>query len=65
MILLFYPTFDVNEGVKMNEENVKRFTLRIDRKLFEKIKEQAKVNKRAIGKEIEFLLEEIFTKENR
>jgi hypothetical protein len=35
----------------------KRFTLRMDDKLFEAIKEQAEENKRSIAKEIEFLLE--------
>lgn len=35
-----------------------RFTLRIEKELFEKIKERAHVNKRAIGREIEFILEQ-------
>lgn len=38
-------------------EEIKRFTLRIDAKLFEKIKKQAKENKRAVGKEIEYILD--------
>ncbi|AGR47198.1 hypothetical protein JIMMER1_64 [Brevibacillus phage Jimmer1] len=35
----------------------KRFTLRMDADLFERIKEQADKNKRSIAKEIEFLIE--------
>jgi len=35
----------------------KRFTLRIDSDLFATIKQQAEKNKRAIGSEIEFILE--------
>ena len=34
----------------------KRFTLRIDKNLFEEIKKRAKKNRRAIGKEIEYIL---------
>jgi len=41
----------------MQDEQVKRFTLRIETSLFELIKQKAKDNKRAIGKEIEFILE--------
>ena len=41
----------------MNEEKIKRFTLRLDQELFEQVKKQAFTNKRAIGKEIEFQLE--------
>ncbi|MFD2704193.1 DUF6364 family protein [Salibacterium lacus] len=35
----------------------KRFTLRMDENLFEKIEEQAERNKRSVAKEIEHLLE--------
>ncbi|WP_405103126.1 DUF6364 family protein [Oceanobacillus sp. FSL H7-0719] len=35
----------------------KRFTLRMDEKVFEQIKEQAEKNKRSVAKEIEFVLE--------
>lgn len=35
----------------------KRFTLRIDAEIFEKIKEQSSENKRSIAKEIEYILE--------
>lgn len=47
----------------MNDENAKefhRFTLRINKKLFEVIQKSANKNKRAIGKEIEFVLEQIY-----
>lgn len=43
-----------NGGIMMSKE--KRFTLRIDEDVFEKIKEEAEKNKRSITKEIEFLL---------
>lgn len=35
----------------------KRFTLRIDEDVFEKIKKEAEKNKRSITKEIEYLLD--------
>jgi len=41
----------------MNDDDLKRFTLRIDEKLFEQVKEQATKNKRSIAKEIEYILE--------
>lgn len=41
-------------------ETDKRFTLRIDKKLFEIVEQSAKKNKRAIGREIEFILESYF-----
>lgn len=41
-----------------------RFTLRINKALFLVIKEFAKKNKRAIGKEIEFALENCYQKQN-
>ena len=37
-------------------EEIKRFTLRINLEVFEKIKTQAKENRRAVGKEIEYIL---------
>ena len=40
----------------------KRFTLRLDGKLFEKIKTLSKQNKRATGKQIEFILEQYIEK---
>lgn len=43
--------------IKKYEEQEKRFTLRMDLKLFEKIKKMADKNKRSIAKEIEFALE--------
>ena len=38
----------------------KRFTLRMDNDLFERVKDQAEVNKRSIAKEIEYLIEKYF-----
>lgn len=38
----------------------KRFTLRMDSEIFEKVKKQAEKNKRSIAKEIEYLLEQYF-----
>lgn len=37
-------------------EEEKRFTLRLNAKLFEAIKMQAKLNRRSVAKEIEFIL---------
>ena len=48
----------------MDNENIKRFTLRLDMNLFEKIKQIAKINKRAIGKEIEYQLEKCLKTDN-
>ena len=45
-------------------ENDVRFTLRIDKELFEKIKASAIINRRAIGREIEFRLDEYFKQKN-
>ena len=39
-------------------ELVKAFTLRIDIKLFEQVKTLSKQNKRSIGKEIEYAIEQ-------
>lgn len=44
------------------DDNNKRFTLRIDYDIFAKIKEKAKLNKRSIGKEIEYRLEQSLQK---
>ncbi len=41
-------------------ESDKRFTLRIDKELFKKIEFHAKKDKRAIGREIEFILSQYF-----
>lgn len=41
-------------------ESDKRFTLRIDNNLFKRVEQSAKKNKRAIGREIEFILEQYF-----
>lgn len=40
----------------MSDEQMKRFTLRIDKNLFEKIKQKAQKERRAIGKQIEYML---------
>lgn len=45
---------------KFTREEDKRFTLRIAKELFEKVEFSAKKNKRAIGREIEFILEQYF-----
>lgn len=42
----------------------KRFTLRMDAKLFEVVKKQAEKNKRSIAKEIEYLLEQYLKNNN-
>ena len=49
--------------MKMTEQ--KRFTLRMDGKLFEQIAERAAENKRSIAKEIEFLLEQHIKTEDK
>lgn len=41
-------------------ETDKRFTLRIDSELFRLMEASAKKNKRAIGREIEFIIEQHF-----
>ena len=41
---------------KYTRDTDKRFTLRIDQNLFEIIKIQAALNRRAVGKEIEYVL---------
>lgn len=41
-------------------ETDKRFTLRIDKELFQKIEAHAKKDKRAVGREIEFILAQYF-----
>ena len=41
-------------------KTVKAYTLRIDANLFEKVKQQAMLNKRSIAKEIEYSLEKIY-----
>ena len=41
-------------------EEDKRFTLRIEKDLFKKVEESAHKNKRAIGREIAFILEQYF-----
>ena len=61
---MYYHIVDVinntlRKAIKMiNDTKLepKRFTLRIDKNLFEEIKKRAKLNRRAIGKEIEYIL---------
>ena len=48
----------------MNKHDIKRFTLRMDLKLFEIIKEEARKNKRSVAMEIEFILEQYALKNN-
>lgn len=36
----------------------KRFTLRMNQRIFDKVSEQAKKNKRSIAKEIEYIIEQ-------
>jgi hypothetical protein len=49
------------ELIMMSDQ--KRFTLRIDAEIFDKIKEQADSNKRSIAKEIEYILEKYVDKD--
>lgn len=42
------------------KENDSRFTLRIPTELLERVKEEAQLNKRSTGKQIEFILEQWF-----
>lgn len=48
---------------KYTKETDKRFTLRIDKNLFEATKESARQNRRAIGKEMEFALFQYYKQE--
>lgn len=50
--------------LKEKPEEVVRFTLRIEKNLFEAAKKSAKHNRRATGKEIEFALFEYYKKLN-
>ena len=45
----------------MNND-IKRFTMRIDNKVYEVVKQEAKRNKRSVAKEIEFVLEKCYEK---
>lgn len=51
-----------NGDITMTSDSIKRFTLRIDLELYQKLKEDAKVNKRSVAKEIEFRLEQTYKK---
>lgn len=50
---------------KYTRADQKRFTLRMDEELFEKVKASAKENKRSIGKEIEFVLDQYFENDQK
>ncbi len=54
----------MTENDKFTREEDKRFTLRIDKQLFNLVEKSAKKNKRAIGREIEFILEQYFQSES-
>lgn len=43
----------------------KRFTLRIERNLFKMVEEQAKIDRRSIGREIEAILAAYFESKNK
>ncbi|CDK34280.1 Arc family DNA-binding protein [Ligilactobacillus salivarius] len=45
---------------KFTNDNDKRFTLRIDKELFDIVSKSAKKNKRSTNKEIEFVLQQYF-----
>lgn len=48
------------ETDKYTRDTDKRFTLRIEKELFKKVEDSARRNKRAVGREIEFILEQYF-----
>ena len=48
------------KGAEIMENEQTRFTMRIDKAIFEKVKEHAVKNKRSAVKEIEFILEKYF-----
>lgn len=47
----------MSEKDKYTRDEDKRFTLRINKELFAKLEESARKHKRAIGREIEYILE--------
>lgn len=47
------------------EKEQTRFTMRINKALFEKVKDSAEKNKRSAVKEIEFILEKYFEDEEK
>lgn len=50
----------MNNNNRFTRDSDKRFTLRIDAELFKLIESSARKSKRAIGREIEFILEQHF-----
>ena len=56
--------FNMSNKDPYTKETDTRFTLRISTELLEKVKLQAKKTKRSTGKEIEFIIEDWFKKNN-
>ena len=54
----------MSENDKYTRDTDVRFTLRIEKDLFEKVKASAIKNKRAIGREIAYQLEQFFNSKN-
>lgn len=48
----------MSENDKYTRDEDKRFTLRIEKGLFQRIEDAARAHKRSIGREIEYLLEQ-------
>ena len=64
-VILMYTNVIKIIGVdNMSDEGLKRFTLRIDEKIFNEIKTRSVKNKRSIAKEIEYILEEYLESES-
>ena len=64
-VILMYTNVIKIIGVdNMSDEGLKRFTLRIDEKIFNEIKTRSVKNKRSIAKEIEYILEKYLESES-
>lgn len=50
---------------KFTKEEDKRFTLRINKGIFEMVEREAKEERRSIGRQIEFILAQHFDSENK
>ncbi|MBB1086687.1 hypothetical protein [Limosilactobacillus fastidiosus] len=50
---------------KFTKEEDKRFTLRINKDIFEMVEREAKEERRSIGRQIEFILAQHFDSENK
>lgn len=46
----------MNKNDKYTPDSEKRFTLRINKEIFEKVKASAEKNRRSVAKEIEYIL---------